>query len=108
MSQAQHASDPVSAAFGADRRDVSYESIAAQVRTMQSSALIPSQFDDVTTLIEWLRDETLKLHDRVQADAKRLAEREAAVTQRERAIKHRERVHDAATRSRELLRYFRR
>jgi len=108
MSQPQRIHDPVSAAFGADRPDVSYESIAAQIRGMTPSALMPSQFDDVTTLIEWLRDETLKLHDKVQADAKKLAEREAAVTQRERAVSIRARVHDAATRSRGIMRYFRR
>jgi hypothetical protein len=108
MSQAQRVADPISAVFGQDPPDVTYDTIAAQVRDMKPRALRPTQFDDVVTLIEWLRDEALKIHEHNAKASEVLHARELAVTRRERDVGIRQRVHEAATRSRALLRYFKR
>lgn len=106
--QRPHSVDPISATFGDDTPEVTYDHIAAQVRAMKPRALAPSQYDDVVVLIEFMRDAVLKLADRNTQDAKELAMREAAVAKRERDVALRQRTHDAATRTRGLARYFRR
>jgi predicted DNA-binding protein (UPF0251 family) len=102
----QRIADPISAQFGDDKPVVTYSHIADQIRSMTPKALPASQYDDVVVLIEWLRDEALRVHDYNEAASKALAAREIAVTKRERDVAIRQRTHDAATRTRGFLRYF--
>jgi hypothetical protein len=104
--QTARVQDPVSAAFGDDKPAVTYDGIAAQVKSMQPRALTATQFDDVVVLIEFMRDQAVKIHDQNQIRSKGLDDREKAVAKRERDVSMRQRVHQAATRSRGLLRYF--
>lgn len=108
MAQHQRIADPVSASFGEDRPPVTYDHIAAQIRALQPRALTSSQFDDVILMLEWMRDETVKLLGANDQASKALAEREREVSKRERDVGIRQRVHAAATRTRGVLRYFRR
>jgi len=100
--------DPVSASFGEDKPAVNYDSIAAQVRAVNAHSLAPSQYDDVVTLIEWMRDEAVKMHDQNKATSEALAARERDVAKRERDVGIRSRALDAAKRTRGILSYLKR
>ena|SRR5579883_1106645 len=70
---------------------VTYQTIAAQVRAMNPRALTPGMLDDVITMVEYLRDQALSIHD---ANEKRSAE----LDQRERELNRRARDVAAAGR----------
>lgn len=98
--QPSHAEHAVSAAFGADNPPVSYDGIAAQIRGMKPSALRTDQLDDVLTLIEFMRDNALVIHDRNIENAKVLAARELEISKRERAVALRQRTVEAVLKTR--------
>lgn len=90
--------------------ETTYSTIAQQVRDMRPSALTPDKFDDVITIIEYMRDQALKIHERNEQQATQLAERELNVTRREREIETKARAVKAAINSQSiaarLRRYF--
>jgi hypothetical protein len=79
--------------------EVTYSTIAAQVREMDTRALTPAGQEDVMTLIEYMRDEALKIHELNLVAATKLAEREAAVTKREREATVKARALEVAIKS---------
>lgn len=88
---------------------MTYEHIAQQVREMKPRALTPAQFDDVFVVIEYMRDEAVRLHDQNQKWHAELVEKERALTKRERDVGIRMRAVEASIRTRavsRLRRYF--
>jgi len=81
---------------------INYRSIAAQVAAMKTSAMAPSEYDDVVTLIEFMRDQAIALHELNLKAAEILADREHQVTKREHDCALRARVLDAAMKSNSL------
>ncbi|WP_454627718.1 hypothetical protein [Bradyrhizobium cenepequi] len=75
--------------------EVTYHTIAAQIRNMVPRALTPNALDAALTMIEYLRDEGLKLHDANEARAKELDEREAKLNKRARDLALAQRAADA-------------
>jgi hypothetical protein len=51
--------------FGEDTpaEAVTHQTVAAQVRSMNPRALTPAMLDDVITMVEYPRDQALKIHD---------------------------------------------
>ena len=72
------------------------KTIVAQIKATDPRALSPEDYEDVVTLLEYIRDETLKNHERVEEASKKLAERERDVTKRERDLAIRQRAVMAA------------
>lgn len=109
MSQPARIADPVSAAFGADKPSVTYDHIAQQVKAMQPSALTPSQFDDVIVLIEFMRDQAIRMHELNVTNKLMMDAREVVLEKRERDVGIRGRAVDAAIRGKNVFaRYFKR
>jgi hypothetical protein len=74
----------------------SYKSIVAQIEQLKVRALAPTDYEDVITLIEYVRNEALKLHQANEIASQTLKEREAAVSRREHDVKLRSRAVEAA------------
>jgi hypothetical protein len=88
--------------FGSDdATNVTFETVAAQVKALKPRALTPTQHDDVITLIEYLQDETVRRYDALTRKGNELAEREAAIAAAERAMKVKGRVVEAIVKGRE-------
>ena len=96
-------SHPVDSAFGGDDPSnadiVNYHTIATQVANMKPRALTTASFDDVVTLIEYMRDQALKMHQLNLKASEALFEREKQVTKREKELAIRQRAVEAAIRS---------
>jgi hypothetical protein len=65
---------------------VTYHTIASQVRAMNPRALTPSMLDDVVTMLEYLRDEALRIHDANEARSAELDARERELNKRARDV----------------------
>jgi hypothetical protein len=76
------------ATFGHDTspQEVTYQTIAAQVKVMAPRALTANTLDDVITLIEFMRDEAIRRHDANEARALALDTREAELDRRARNL----------------------
>lgn len=77
---------------GASPQEVTYQSIVAQIKEMQPRALTANSLDDVITLVEFMRDESIKRHDANVTRAQELAEWERTIMIRERNLKLHERA----------------
>lgn len=80
--------------FGDDRspQEVTYQTIAEQVRGMSPRALTANALDDAITLVEFMRDEAIKRHAANEARALELDAREASLVKRARDLKIHERA----------------
>jgi hypothetical protein len=80
--------------FGEDQspHEVTYATLAAQVRSMAPRALTANALDDAITLVEFMRDQALKMHDANITRAQELAEWERTIMLRERNLKIHERA----------------
>jgi len=65
---------------------VTYATLAAQVRAMNPRALTPNMLDDVIMMVEYMRDEALRIHDANEARSKALDEREKELNRRAREV----------------------
>ena len=83
--------------FGDDAspQEVTYHSIAQQVRTMNPRALSTNTLDDVVTIIEYMRDACTARHDLQELRAVALMDQEKALNKRERDVTLRGRAIDA-------------
>jgi len=77
---------------GKSPHEATYQTIAAQIRTMAPRALTANALDDAITLVEFIQAETLKRHDANEARALQLDAREAALEKRARDLKLHERA----------------
>jgi len=71
------------------------KSIVAQIQSVDVRALAPHEYEDVVTLIEYVRAEALKAHQASDQAGAKLAEREKLVTKREQDVAIRSRVVNA-------------
>ena len=65
---------------------VTYQTIASQVRAMNPRALTPAMLDDVVTMIEFLRDEALNIHDANERKSQELDARERELNKHARDV----------------------
>jgi hypothetical protein len=77
---------------GASPQEVTYQTIATQIRSMVPRALTANTLDDVITLVEFMRDETIRRHDANEARSVALDEREKALNKRARDLALHERA----------------
>lgn len=90
------------AVFGPDSDSPpDYHSIAAQIRAVDQRALTPEQHSDVLTMLEYMRDQTVKLYDANVEREQALAKREADVARREREVELKMRTLNSALKTRE-------
>lgn len=65
---------------------VDYTRVAAHIREMQPRALRPDQYEDVITLLEYMRDELIQRETELQAQTLLIEERERKVAEREKDV----------------------
>lgn len=65
---------------------VDYTRVAAHIRDMQPRALEPGQYEDVITLLEYMRDELIQQQNDLAAKTLVIEERERKVAQREKDV----------------------
>lgn len=75
---------------------VDYTRVAAHIREMQPRALSPGQYEDVITLLEYMRDELIQRQTELEASTLLIEERERKVAQREKDVAIRGKAVDAA------------
>lgn len=75
---------------------VDYTRVAAHIREMQPRALTPGQYDDVITLLEYMRDELIQRETELHAKTLLIEERERNVVQREKDVAIRSKTVTAA------------
>ena len=75
--------------------EVTYQTIAAQIREMVPRALTPNALDAPLTMIVYLRDEALKIHDANEIRTKDLDARELQLNRRARDLALAQRAADA-------------
>lgn len=78
-------------------------SIVKQIEGLKPRALMPAQYDDVVTLIEYVRDEALKLYASAKELGAELDAREKDLVRRERDVETRSRALLAAIKTRETI-----
>lgn len=82
--------------FGDDTApEVTFQTIARQVRDMQPRALSHDGLDDVVTIVEYMRDQCLDMHAEMKNKARLLSEREADLVRREKELATRQKAVDA-------------
>jgi hypothetical protein len=70
--------------FGPDTApDVTYQTIARQVASMQPRALTRESLDDVITIIEFMRTQCLEMHEVNTNKARLLTDKEAELARKE-------------------------
>lgn len=89
--------------FGPDHapEEVTYQTLAAQVRAMNPRALTPANYDDVVLLLEYLHDETVRKLDELTQRGNAIAQREKEVVSKERTLRIKERAVGVLMKSRE-------
>lgn len=65
---------------------VDYTRVAAHIRDMHPRALRPDQYEDVITLLEYMRDELIQRETELQATTLLIEQREREVAQREKDV----------------------
>ena len=83
----------------ASPEETTYRQIAEQVRAMTPSALTPTALDSAVTLVEWMRDQAVKIHDANDERTSELDAREKALEKRARDLKTHERAVAAVLRT---------
>jgi hypothetical protein len=80
--------------FGQDLspQEVTYQTIAEQVKAMAPRALTANALDDAITLVEFMRDEAIRRHEGNALRATELDAREASLVKRARDLKIHERA----------------
>lgn len=80
--------------FGDDRspEEVTLQTLAAQVRALEPRALTANALDDAITLVEFMRDQAIKMHDENVFRAEQLDELERSLNKRARDLKIHERA----------------
>lgn len=76
--------------------EVDYTRVAAHIRTMEPRALRPDQYEDVITLLEYMRDELIQRQTELEASTLLIEKRERDVAQREKDVNIRAKAIDAA------------
>lgn len=71
-----------------------FEDVLAYVRTMEPVCVAAEALPDVIAILEYTREQVLKMHDKAQEIGKRLDERDADLTRREAALNIRQRAVD--------------
>ncbi|MCK1741357.1 hypothetical protein IVA80_10895 [Bradyrhizobium sp. 139] len=94
--------------FGEDHapEEITYHTLAAQIRAMNPRALTPQNHDDVVLLLEYLHDETVRRLDELTSKGNALAIREKEVASKERTIRIKERAVGVLLKNREGKRWF--
>jgi hypothetical protein len=77
---------------GSSPEEVTYRQIAEQVRDMTPRALTAGALDSAVTLVEWMRDTALKIHDANEIRHAELDARELSLNKRARDLKTHERA----------------
>jgi hypothetical protein len=72
------------AVFGKDT--VSFADVAAYVRSLDTSALTFADYADIIAILTYMRDEQIKINDRLNGMGATLDEREADLTRREKEL----------------------
>lgn len=72
------------AVFGRD--PVSFADVAAYVRTLDTSALSFADYADIIAILTYMRDEQIKINDKLTGMGAALDEREADLTKREKEL----------------------
>lgn len=87
--------------FGDDAspQEITYRQIAEQVRAMEPRALTPTALDHAVTLVEWMRDTALKIHDANDKRHDELDARELSLVKRANDLKTHERAVAAVLKS---------
>jgi len=75
---------------------VDYSRVAAHIRSLEPKTLDPSQYDDVITLLEYMRDELVQREAELNAKTLIIEKRERDVVQREKDVTLRGKAIDAA------------
>lgn len=75
---------------------VDYTRVAAHIRDLQPRALTPGQYEDVITLLEYMRDELIQRETELKANTLLIEERERKLVQREKDVAIRAKALDAA------------
>lgn len=88
--------DNIATAF-VDTQAVDYAAVAKTVVNMKPRALTPPQFEDVLTLLEWMQQECVRMHEHNEQRAAHLAEREQQIIAREKELRIRARTIDVAS-----------
>jgi hypothetical protein len=70
--------------FGKDA--VSFADVVDYVRSLETSALTFADYADVIAILSYMRDEQVKIHDRLTEMGKRVDEREADLERREKEL----------------------
>jgi hypothetical protein len=93
----------ISTVFGPDEDAAAYNTIASKIIEMRPRALTETQIPHVIVMIEYMRDECIKIHEKNIQLGKTLDERKAALDQAEAdyALKHR--ALDAALKTHQAL-----
>lgn len=93
--------------FGDDTApEVTFQTIARQVREMQPRALSADGLDDVVTIIEFMQGRCLEMHEEATNKARILSEREADLARREKELATRQKAVDAVLKLKAPRRYF--
>ncbi|RZN09677.1 hypothetical protein CWO91_16750 [Bradyrhizobium genosp. SA-3] len=83
--------------FGADTppEQVTYQAIAAQIRSLNPRALTPASLEDVILMIEWMQEETIKRDEELTRRGNELTQREAELQSWEKRLQIKQRAVDA-------------
>lgn len=91
---------------GRSSEEITYRTIAEQIRALTPRAIPPSSYDDVITMIDFLRDNALKLYDEVEQRKGELDKREAELSKQARELKTMHRVAHAVISTKPRRAYF--
>ena len=91
-------------AFGKD--PVSFADVVDYVRALEPSALQFSDFSDIISILAYMRDEQLRINDKLHVLGAKLDEREADLTKREKEVAIRKGAVDMVLKGREPTRNY--
>jgi hypothetical protein len=77
---------------GKSPAEVTYHTIASQIREIDPRALTPGSYDDVLTMIEFMRESCIAQHDELDRRQTVLDAREKSLDKREKELKTRSRA----------------
>ena len=88
---------PLEHSFGDDvlPEEVTYQTIAAQIKALKPRALTAASLEDVILMIEWMQDETVKRSEELTSKGNELAEKEKQLAAWEKNLKLKQRAVDA-------------
>ena len=91
-------------AFGKD--PVSFADVVDYVRSLEPSALQFSDFSDIIQILAYMRDEQLRINDKLHVLGAKLDERDADLTKREKEVAIRKGAVDMVLKGREQPRSY--